>query len=98
MFHPVHYLAIELFLNRDVRHRRRRSSPMPMFLARCEPDHVAWSNLLHRSALALDPAASRCYDERLTQWVRMPGCPGTRLESHAGPGDQRWIRRLKQWI
>src|SRR5439155_2475900 len=45
-FHPLHDLAVECFLNRDVRHRGGRRSPMPMLQARREPDHIAGTNLL----------------------------------------------------
>src|SRR5439155_8583640 len=45
-FHPLDDLAVECFLNRDVRHCVGRSSPMPMLQARREPDHIAGTNLL----------------------------------------------------
>src|SRR6266581_5356170 len=40
LFHPVGGLAVEAFLNGDVRHGRGCRGAMPMFLTRREPDHV----------------------------------------------------------
>ena len=45
MFQPVHGLAIELLLNRDVGHRRRWRRPMPVLFAWREPDDVTGPNL-----------------------------------------------------
>src|SRR5438552_1069275 len=52
---PVHDLAFELFLNRDVRHRVGRRSAVPMLQARRKPDHIAGTNFLDRTSLALHP-------------------------------------------
>src|SRR5258708_21878822 len=41
LFHPGDNLTVELFLNGDVGHGRGRRSPMPVLLARREPDHIA---------------------------------------------------------
>src|SRR5437763_1919773 len=77
---PVDDLAVEGFLDGDVRHRRRRSCPVPVPHARREPDHVAGTDLLDRAALLLHPAQAGRDDERLTQGVGMPGCPAPGLE------------------
>src|SRR5688500_7690679 len=53
VFQPVHRLAIELLLNRDVRHRRRRRCAMPVLLAWRNPDDVARPNLLDRPTPSL---------------------------------------------
>src|SRR5437867_13438578 len=73
LFRPIDKLAVELFLNRDVRHGCSRRSPMPVLLAGWDPHHVTGPNLLDRSAFTLDPATARRYDERLTERVRVPG-------------------------
>src|SRR5947199_8791634 len=57
LFHPVDDLAVERFLNGDVRHCCRRRGAMPMFLVRREPDHIAGADLIDRSALALHSTA-----------------------------------------
>src|SRR5947207_15748347 len=49
LFHPVNSLAIELFLNGDMRHGGGWRSPVPVFLTRPEPDHVTRSNVLYRT-------------------------------------------------
>src|SRR5437667_1017789 len=67
--HPVSGLAVEPFLDGDVRHGRRRRGAVPVFLARRERDHVAGSNLLDRAAPALRASAARRHDEGLTQGV-----------------------------
>ncbi|MEH2199357.1 hypothetical protein [Nostoc sp.] len=38
MLHPIHILAIKMFLNGDVRHRRGSRSAVPMLLTRCKRD------------------------------------------------------------
>ena len=38
---PIDHLAIQTFLDGDVRHCRRRRSAVPMLLARRKPDHIA---------------------------------------------------------
>src|SRR5438128_1951318 len=55
LLHPVNGLAVETFLNSDVRHGRGWRGPVPMFLPRRKPDHVTWPNLLNRPTPALDP-------------------------------------------
>src|SRR6266850_4021154 len=76
LFHPVHGLAIELFLNRDMRHGSGGSGAVPMLLARREPDHVTGTSFLNRPSPALREAATRGHDEGLAQRVRVPCGPG----------------------
>jgi hypothetical protein len=40
LFHPVDYLPIKLFCNRDMRHSGGRCSPLPVLLTRRELDHI----------------------------------------------------------
>lgn len=98
LFHPIDDFAVEPFLKGDVRHRRRRGSPVPVLLTRREPYHITRSNLLDWAAFTLDPTAPCRYDKRLTEWMRMPGGPGTRLEGYAGSRDECRIGCLKQRI
>src|SRR5579864_3209926 len=83
-FHPIDHLAVLLFLNGHVCHRRRRRSPMPVLLAGREPDHIARADFLDQSAPTLCPAAASRNDENLTQRMRVPCSPRARLESYAG--------------
>src|SRR5258708_31665898 len=76
---PIDNLAVELFLNGNMCHGRRRRGAMPVLLAGREPDHITRPDFLGRTAFALDPAAARRDDERLTERVRMPRSPGPRL-------------------
>jgi hypothetical protein len=69
---------------------------MPVLLASREPDHVARPNLLDRPAPPLYPAATRCDNEGLPEWMRMPRRPRARLETYAGSLNK--IGRLKQPI
>ena len=57
LFHPVDDLAVQRFLNGDMRHCRRRRGAVPVLLAGRKPDHVAWPDFLDRPAPALRPAA-----------------------------------------
>src|SRR6266567_1238779 len=98
LFHPVDNLPVELFLNGDVRHGRGRGSPMPVLLARREPDHITGSNLLDRSPFALNPAAASRDDESLTERMPVPCSPRARLEGHAGTLNECRIGCLKERV
>src|SRR5437764_9434259 len=75
LLHPVDGLAVEPFLNGDVRHGRGWSGTVPMFLTRREPDHVPRSDFLDWTTPALDPATASRHDQGLAQWVAVPCCP-----------------------
>lgn len=51
LLHPIHGLAVELFLDGDMSHRSRRGRAVPVLLAGREPDDVARANLLNGTAL-----------------------------------------------
>src|SRR5437867_8617040 len=80
LFHPVDDFTVELFLNGDMRHGCGWRSAMPMLLAGRKPDHIAWPDFVDRAALALNPAKPRRDDQRLTEWMCMPGGTGARFE------------------
>src|SRR5579859_5013537 len=84
LFHPIDGLAIEAFLNGDVRHSGGWRGTMPMFLSRREPDHITRSNVLDRATPALDPAIASRHNQGLAQGVSMPGGPSARLERDTG--------------
>src|SRR2546425_13309860 len=98
MFHPVNKFPITLFLNGDVRHSRRRRSPMPMLLFRRGQHHITRTNLLDMSAFVLNPALAGSDDEGLTERMSMPCSPRSRLEGNAGSLNKRRIRCLKKRI
>src|SRR5260221_14621579 len=87
LFHPVDDLAVELFLNCNMRHGRGRRGTMPMLLARREPDHKAGMHLLNGTALALDPAATGLDNHGLAERQGIPRWCSTLLERDpcAGP-------------
>jgi hypothetical protein len=84
--HPLDVLAIERFLDGDVRHRRRGGRTVPMLVARRAPDDIARADLHLLLAFALRPAAARRDDERLPQRMRVPVGARTRLERHCRTG------------
>src|SRR6266851_587117 len=84
LFHPVGGLAVETFLNGDVRHGRGCRGTVPMFLTRREPDHVPRPNFLNRTPPALYPAAASRHDQGLAQRVAVPCCPSAGLERDTG--------------
>src|SRR5205823_117268 len=55
-------------------------------------------DFLDRPAPTLRPATACRDDESLTERMRMPRSPRTRLESDAGALNQCWIGRLKERI
>ena len=86
VFQPIDDLAVELFLDGDMRHGRGRRGTVPVLLARREPDHVAGMDFLDRAALPLDPAATGRDDQGLPQRMGVPRRPGPGLERDAGTG------------
>jgi hypothetical protein len=83
-FHPVNGLAVEAFLNGDVRHGRSGRGAVPVFLPRRKPDHVPPMNVLDRPTPALNPAEARRHVQRLAQRVGVPGGSRSRLERDRG--------------
>ena len=98
VLHPVHGLAIELFLNGDVRHSRGRCGAVPMLLTWMEPDDVPGSNDLFWAILALRPSAAGRDDQGLTERMGMPGSTSARLEGNAGTHRAGRSGRFKQRI
>src|SRR2546430_12599133 len=87
LFHPVHDLAIEVFLNGEVRHGGGWRGAVPMLLTGRDPDHVTGPDLLDRPSPALRAAAAGGHDQGLAQRGGVPCPPGARAERHtcAGP-------------
>src|SRR6266851_9870458 len=71
LFHPVHGLAVELFLNGDVRHGGGRPSAVPMLLTRWKPDHVTGPDVLGWRSPALRETTASRHEQRLTKRVRV---------------------------
>jgi manganese oxidase len=95
LFHPVHNLTVELFLNGDVRHRRVWTSPMPVLLAWRKPHHITRADFFDWPAQTLCPAAACRHNQGLPERMRMPCSSRARLERYACPLNKCWIRRLK---
>src|SRR3954468_2912356 len=98
VFKPVHGLAIELLLHRDVRHRRGGRGTVPVFFAGCEPHDVTWANLFDGSAPALDPARPGGHDQRLAERMGVPGGARAGLECHGRTRSSGGSGGLKQRI
>jgi hypothetical protein len=58
LFQPVNDLAVEIFLNGDVRHGGGGRCAVPMFFTRRKPDDIAGMNFFNRAALALCASAA----------------------------------------
>src|SRR5205809_7087397 len=54
-----------------------------MLLTGRKPDHVARPNFFHPPFPPLRPSKAGRNDQRLTQWMRMPGSAGTELKRDA---------------
>src|SRR5712692_155008 len=98
LFHPVDGLAVETFLNGDVRHGRGGRGAVPMLLTRREPDHVPRPNFLDRTAPALYPAEALRQDQGLAQRVAVPCGPSAGLERDTGADRACRIRCLEQGV
>jgi hypothetical protein len=86
VLHPLDHLPVKRFLNGDMRHRGRRRSAVPMLLVRCKPNDIAWPDFRDRAAPTLRPPKPGRYDQRLTEWMRVPCGAGTLLERDACTG------------
>ena len=80
LFHPVDHLAIERFLNGDMRHGRGRRGAVPVFLARCDANHVTGADFFDRASPTLRAPAAGSHDEGLPQRVGVPRCPSAGFE------------------
>src|SRR5207302_11474014 len=69
LLHPVHALAVEVFLNGEVCHGGGCRGAVPMLLTRRNPDYVTGPNLLDRPAPPLREARAGRHDQGLAQWV-----------------------------
>src|SRR3954454_17119717 len=98
LFHPVDWLAIEMLLNRNVRHGRDGLRAVPMLFTGREPDYVTRTNVFDWPAPALRSDTAGRNDERLTQGVRVPGGACTGFEGNAGASDTRRICGLEQRV
>ena len=98
LFHPLNHFPVQRLLNSDVSHRGRRRSAVPMLLVRRKPDHIARPNFLDWSALSLCPSEAGGDDQRLTEWMRVPGGTRTRLEGNACATHTRRFGRVEQRI
>ena len=55
---------------------------MPVLLAGWEPNDIAGTDFLDRSAVALNKAEARCHKQRLTEGMAVPNRPSAGLEGH----------------
>ena len=98
LFQPVDYLAVLLFLNGDVHHRRGRRGPMPMLLAGRKPDYIAGPNFFDWTGPALGASAASRDDENLAERMRVPGSSRARLEGDAGALHECRVGSMKKRI
>src|SRR5436190_7937830 len=96
--HPVNDLAVELFLDGDVRHGRGWRGAMPMLLAGRARDHVARSTDPDRPTPALHQSTARRDDERLTKGMRVPVTACAGLERDVGTARAGGTRRLEERV
>src|SRR5262249_61439459 len=89
---PLHVLAVERLLQRDMDHPGARPGAVPMLLARWNPDRVAGADFVDRSAPGLHAPRSGDDVQRLAERMGVPGGARARLEAHARPADARWRR------
>src|SRR5205823_6001743 len=73
LLQPFDDLAVLDLLDGDMAHRRGGRGPVPVFLARREPDDVTGPYLLDGAALALHAPGARGDDQGLPERMRVPG-------------------------
>src|SRR5438067_11493587 len=75
LLHPVHDLAVELFLDRDLRHGGRRRGAVPVLLVRRTPHDVPGADDMHGPALARHVAAAGRAAHAVAERIRLPVPP-----------------------
>src|ERR1035437_1488603 len=95
LFHPVHGLAFELFLARDVGHSCGWCSAMPVFFADREPHDIPRPDFFDGTSPALNPTEPGGDDERLAERVGVPGCSSTGFERNDCARDPRRLGSLE---
>ena len=95
---PIHDLAVESLLNRDMSHGRGRCCSMPMFLAGCKPNHISGMDFLNRTACPLGPSAARRDNQSLSQGMGMPSGTRSRLKRNAGTRNNCGVGCLKKRV
>src|ERR1700721_3687432 len=98
LLQPFNRLAVQPLLNSNVRHRRLRRCPMPMFLSRLKPDHIAGVDLFNRTIPTLHPSTPAGHNQSLAQRMRMPRRPRAWLKGYMGTtnagrlwGGEKWV-------
>jgi len=71
------------------------AAPCQCFSPGGNQTNITRVDFLDWSSFALDPAAACGDDESLTEGMRMPGRPGTRLKGYAGTSNKCRIGCLK---
>src|SRR5918994_687884 len=79
---PIDVLAVQRFLDRDMRERRRGRRAVPMLQPGRKPDDIARAHVLDRPALTLNPAQPGRDDESLTKRMRVPVRTRARFKCH----------------
>jgi hypothetical protein len=93
MLHPIHDLAVETFLNGNMRHRGSGRRAVPMFLAGRKPNHITRPDFFNRTAPTLCPPETCRDNERLSKRMSVPSraSAGSKVTlapaARAGSGD-----------
>src|SRR3954470_4709730 len=98
LLHPVHNLAVELFLDRDVRHGARQRGAVPVLLVGRAPDDVSRPDDPDGTAGALHVAAPGGADQRLTQRMRVPIAASAWFKGDVGAARARRRRGLEKLV
>src|SRR5256885_3024609 len=79
-FEPVDDLAVQLFLDGEVRHRGAGHRAVPVLFARRAPHYVAVPDHFDRPAPALHATVTGGHDQRLAERMRVPVAARAGLE------------------
>ena len=78
-----------------MRHWAVRARAVPVPLIWLKDDDIPGFNWLNRTAISLNPAETSGDDERLPQWMRMPGGPRAGRKHDLRTPDAGWLPRLR---
>src|SRR5437879_7682906 len=95
LFEPVHCLAIESLLKRDLRHGCGWCCTMPVLDASRNPNDVSLANHLNRASPLLNPADAVCHDQNLAERMGVPGRSSSGLKRDKAATRPGWCIRVE---
>ncbi len=95
MLKPCDRASVKGLLDGNMRHRAVGARAVPVPLIWLKDDDIPGFNWFNRTAIALNPAKASGNNQRLPQWMRMPGGPRAGRKRDICTPDAGWLPRLR---